>query len=91
VKKEVANKMERRSLAQVEDYREAFGTPAGSRVVHDLMRVHNVMGCTFVEGDPYKSALLEGERRVVLRILKVLRTDPKGLIERIKEGEKQYE
>jgi hypothetical protein len=59
----------------VNDYQAIFETPVGNRVLEHLCKVGHIFEPTFVRGDPHESALREGERRLVLSILKVLRTD----------------
>ena len=56
-------------------YRATFETPTGEVVLAHLAKNCHVLETTFVPGDPYASARAEGERRVVLSILKMLGTD----------------
>ncbi|NQV79102.1 MAG: hypothetical protein HQ495_01040 [Alphaproteobacteria bacterium] len=48
------------------DYRDAFGGPAGERVLADLERLFG--GATYVVGDPTESHARSAQRGVVLRI-----------------------
>jgi len=79
---------EPRPVAILKDYQITFGTEHGKRVLMHMMKVHNVLGTCFVKGDPCESALREGERNVVLRILTLLKQDPIALLKRIEENER---
>lgn len=51
-------------------YKEAFGTPQGEKVLHDLCNRFHMMGPTIREGDNQEKYLVrEGMRQVVLYIL----------------------
>jgi hypothetical protein len=75
----------RRAAARVRAYKEVFSTELGKKVLHDLMRVHGVMRAH--PADPQAMALKEGERLVVLRILKLMETDPSQFLERIEDAQ----
>lgn len=64
-----------RRVQVVEDYQEVFNGPVGERVLAHLCKTCHMFEPTFVRGDPYESALREGERRVVLSIFKALKVD----------------
>ena len=51
------------------------------------MQEHFMLKSTFVKDDPYTTALHEGERNVMLRLLRVLKIDPKALDQKISESE----
>ena len=53
------------------------------------MRAHGVL--TVHPADPQEMALKEGERRVIMRILLLLREDPKTLLERIANADRYEE
>ena len=55
------------------DYRAAFGSEAGRRVLADLARFAHMGHPSYVRGDAMETAFREGERNVVLRILALLR------------------
>lgn len=57
------------------DYRDVFETPQGQRVLAHLAKTSFVFDPTFVQGDPYQTALHEGQRRVVLSIMKFIHMD----------------
>lgn len=69
----------KRQALKVNDYKTCFSTPAGRRVLYDLM-----MNCHFQSSTMAKDAhdviFREGERNVVLRILTQMNTS----IEKIK-------
>ena len=57
------------------DYRDVFETPQGQRVLQHLAEQNFVFKPTFVGGDPHQTALHEGQRRVVLSIMKFITID----------------
>lgn len=70
----------------VKDYKGVFETPAGRRVLYDLMSNHHIMSPTYVDGTTEGTLLREGERRAILRILNILKYDLKTLHERIESN-----
>jgi hypothetical protein len=66
-------------------YRSVFENPKGRMVLKHLCREGHVLSSTFVAGDPYQSALNEGERRIVLSILKFINKNPDELLRQIEE------
>ena len=54
------------------DYRLAFGTEEGARVLEDLLRHCHAGEVIHVPGDPYETAFRDGQRRVALRIVSIL-------------------
>ena len=56
-------------------YREVFNTPVGRDVLTHICKSADVFTTTFVAGDPYRTALHEGQRRLALAILKQLNID----------------
>lgn len=92
-KKQNAEMIIRRGKKAVQvniSYRKLFATDEGQIVLSDLMRTHWMMGSTFVPGKPDEVALREGERNVVLRILKMLRTDPEEMRAKIERTADDY-
>lgn len=79
--------MNEKQLAKLQDYRRTFESPHGKKVLYDLMRASNMLSVSHVRGDPYETAFREGERNMVIRILQVLKMDPKKLEEFIKGNE----
>ena len=80
----------RKGHAKIVDYQAVFNTVQGRAVLHDLMAAHNMLVPTYTK-DVNEMLMREGERRVVLRILTFLNTDPRQLLERITEHEKTLE
>lgn len=80
----------RKGYAKIVDYQAVFSTAQGRAVLHDLMSAHNMLVPTYAK-DVNDMLINEGERRVVLRILTFLNTDPRTLLERIEENEKSME
>lgn len=80
--KEVA----KRSVTKAALYQEVFGTTSGKKIIQDLMRTHHLLGSTY-DGDVNGTLIREGERRVLLRILNILKLDVQSLHERIESYE----
>lgn len=53
-------------------YREAFLSEEGTAVLEDLQARFNINNTTFERGDPHFSAFLEGQRSVVLTIMRMI-------------------
>lgn len=71
------------------DYKELFESSVGQRVLFDLMKCHHILNSTFIAGDPSASAFYEGERSVVLRIMRKTKTDMKKFLKNLDEMQKQ--
>jgi hypothetical protein len=69
--KEIFQRKDR--LAQA--YRAVFESPEGEVVLAHLCKVGHVFSPTAVAGDPHMTYMQEGERRMVLSIMKILKTD----------------
>lgn len=68
----------------IESYQKVFRGPHGEEVLYDLMNTHWILRSTAIGAkDQYEQAFREGERNAVLRILTILKADPKQLRERI--------
>lgn len=78
----------KKKMDQVASYQSVFNSEDGKKVLYDMMKVHHIFGSTFSK-DPYESALKEGERNAVLRILSILQIDPQKLLEDINKGIEQ--
>jgi len=53
-------------------YRQVFKTIEGQQVLKDLQRRYHLNATTFERGDPHYSAFLEGQRDVVLTIMRLM-------------------
>jgi len=58
-------------------YRRVFTSEGGQVVLEHLKLCHNFYRTSQVKGDPHESAFQEGQRFVVLNILKMLEEKPK--------------
>lgn len=67
-------------------YKDAFETDLGKRVLYDLMLHHGMLSSSF-STDPLDMARKEGERNVILRILKILGTKMDDLENLIREAD----
>ena len=79
-----------RRIGIIQAYKDIFLSAAGRDVLHDLMAAHGMLDNTY-RGNVNDMLLKEGERLVVLRILKYLNINVQELRERIEEHEKQME
>lgn len=79
--------MSKRAIARVVDYQKTFHSDRGKKVLWDLMKTCHVLDSTFIQGDSVTTAFREGERNMVLRILTILKQDPKKMLQQIEQGE----
>lgn len=68
-----------------ECYEHIFTLPEGEIVLKHLIRKGHVLSSTFVAGDSNMTAVQEGERRMVLSILRMVYSDNQELIKQIEE------
>lgn len=83
---ENSKKVAKSAVSRLKAYHKVFSGPEGELVLSDLMKTHYMLGSTF-DGDTTKIIFREGERNVVLRILKLLKMDAHLLQERIRLNE----
>ena len=77
----------KKSLAKLSDYRAVFESGSGKNVLTDMMTQHHVFGSSSVKGGTsHDTSFRDGERAVVLRILKLLYKDPTELRKRLEEA-----
>lgn len=82
------NPFKRGEQAQrVIDYQAVFGTEQGQRVLIDLMRAGHIDVTTYISGQTENSLVREGERRMVLRIMNILKQDAAELLKMTKQGD----
>lgn len=79
--------VENSALARVKDYKQIFSSQAGERVLRDLIKQHHVLSCTFDPAAPNRHIFWEGERNVVLRILKLINVNPERLRKIVEDSE----
>jgi hypothetical protein len=77
----------RKALAKISDYQKTFNDPIGKKVLYDMMQEHFMLKSTFVKNDTHATAMHEGERNVVLRLMTILKMDPKQIEQKISESE----
>jgi len=80
----------KKQIKKITDYQSVFNSLEGKAVLIDLMDAHHILRPTYTK-DVNDALVNEGERRVVLRILGLLKINPNTLLERIEENEKQME
>ena len=72
----------------VRAYKNVFSTEEGKLVLHDLMKTFHILQST-MDANPNEVAYKEGERSVVLRILRTINTDPNELEKILNEQDKK--
>lgn len=84
------NKTRLQNLAGVidlhEKYQGTFKSPDGEFVLKHLMKIGHIYESTFVPGDPTATAFREGQRHIVLTILRGINKDTAELIKQIEDG-----
>jgi hypothetical protein len=68
-----------------DSYKKIFSTPDGERVLEHLCKVGFIGDTTYVSGDPTETAHREGQRRLVLSILRFLERDARQLLKQLEE------
>ena len=74
-------KMKTHKANTIAAYQRIFSSPEGERVLLDLVKVARLDIPTFAAGDPHETSYREGERSIVLRIIKTINTDPAYVLE----------
>jgi len=59
-----------------ESYSSVFNSAEGQVVLNHLMKKFNITSSSFTQGDPSLTAFREGQRHVVLSILKFISKNP---------------
>jgi hypothetical protein len=67
-------------------YERLFSTDDGKIVLQHLMKHGFVFESTFVAGDPHKTALNEGSRRLAISILKYAKKTPQEMLKEIENA-----
>ena len=79
-----------KSVAKISKYHNVFNSREGSEVLYDMMATHGMITNMFpANGDVNQLIYNEGARSVVLRILTLLKQDPKKILERIEQYENE--
>lgn len=73
-----------KQLARYQDYNTVFSTPSGKRVLLDLMNKYSVLSPMY-KGDVNDLLIHEGQRKVILDLLSILKIDVVKLKERVDE------
>lgn len=69
-----------------DSYRAVFTTPDGEEILKHLCKIGYVFDTSYVVGDSHETAHREGQRRLVLSILRFVGRDPKDILAMI-QGE----
>jgi phage baseplate assembly protein W len=76
--------MKSQDLMKLHDsYKIIFSTPDGERVLDHLCKISFLADTSYVAGDPYETAHREGQRRLVLSILRFLERDPRQIMKQM--------
>ena len=67
-------------------FRRVFDTPDGKTVLNQIMKDGFVFRSTFVQGDPHKTSMNEGSRRLALGIVQYFAKDHGDFVRRVEEG-----
>lgn len=79
---------ESKKAQMIRAYRTVFGTDDGKKVLNDLCKSCHVLHST-MDANPHEMAYKEGERSVILRILRTIEIDPFELDRLIKKGQSE--
>lgn len=78
-----------KTLARVvhihETYQDVFTNAPGREVLRHLMKISHFFESSYVPGDPTATAFREGQRHLVLSILKAVNKDTSELIKMVEE------
>jgi hypothetical protein len=74
------------AISRQEDFRATFETPQGRRCLKHLMKISGVFSTTHVPGDPYASAFNEGQRAIIMKMVRFMNRDTTSIIQQIEEG-----
>ena len=82
-----------KQVTKVIDYKVAFGTDEGKRVLYDILKVCGMLTSSFDYEEPeaLSMAYREGQRNVALYIFNKLKTDVHALTKFIEEQEEQHD
>jgi hypothetical protein len=69
-------------------YRRLFDSEDGTMVLEDMCKMCNFNASTF-SNDPLEMAFNEGKRSIILRIMRVLKSDPTELFKLIEDNQKE--
>lgn len=83
-------KTAKKRVTLLQNYKITFSDGPGRKVLLDLMTTHHIMGPVFTE-NARETILREGERNVVLRILKILGIDTNEMLKNIEEAQREQE
>ena len=66
-------------------YRQLFNTDEGKVVLRDLKLRNHVLSSSFVAGDPHDTSFREGQRSVILTIMRMMEEKTKAEIQQQEE------
>ncbi len=89
MKEEAVAKGARRRISKALQYKQCFNSDVGKEVLKDLISFSGFISSNF-KSDPYETAFCEGQRNVVLRILKFLEEDVEMIRKRVREVNDEF-
>ena len=66
-------------------YRQLFNTDEGKIVLRDLKQRNHVLSSSFVAGDPHDTSFREGQRSVILTIMRMMEEKTAEEMQQLKE------
>ena len=76
---------EKKMVDTINLYKKVFSSEEGRKVLVDMAKATNIHGTSF-DSDQLQMAFNEGQKAVVLRILRTIETDPEQLLQLIKQA-----
>ena len=87
---DAVEKSARRRISKAVQYKKCFNSESGREVLKDLISFSGFISSNF-KVDPYETAFCEGQRNVVLRIMKFLEEDIELMRKRVREVNSEFE
>lgn len=78
---------ENKRVKRIKTYQTLFSTHSGKEVLSDLMKAYYITSTTH-SSDPLEMAYKEGQRSVVLSLIRLLKMDTNAMMKMIDEMEK---
>ena len=82
-----SNKSREKRKGIIQSYKSIFNTEAGKDVLTDMCKMCHFNASSF-DVDPYITAFNEGQRSIILRIMRTIDADPRELF-KILEGNQE--
>lgn len=83
---EEQNKIAKKQIATIADYKKVFGTDQGKRVLAHICKECHILDSHYL--DPNQSQFRDGERSFAVKILNILKYDVRQLLDLLEKEEK---